>query len=378
MPVFNKPKAGAGNDMNNKRQIILLIICVFLFPITVSAASLREALDKAATYFKQSGKIDPEFKISITGILNFHSKARDSFGEKIETELYFAIERKLPEVRILDIKESVTGVSGKNAVFLKGTYEQKGEITILRLQAIKGTLSGEIQAQTTVEFETGKAAQKTLVAVLDLEAKTLNDEQRKAFSDIFRSALGNIGRFDIASSAEIDKMNPEVVMEKTTGLYWQRKDENKARTWDDAISYCRDLSLGGHSDWRLPEIDELRGLLYCSRGPANVGNNDNCNDGSESPTINQHAFPGTNSSSYWSSTTYADYTRYAWFVYFIHGMVSYNNKSGHHHVRCVRDGQQVFTDPVTNKQFVLINPDVVMEKTSGLYWQREDDDKMRN
>ena len=31
-------------------------------------------------------------------------------------------------------------------------------------------------------------------------------------------------------------------------------------SWDQAKSYAKRLALGGHKDWRLPTMDELRGL----------------------------------------------------------------------------------------------------------------------
>lgn len=33
------------------------------------------------------------------------------------------------------------------------------------------------------------------------------------------------------------------------------------KTWKDAVQYCRSLNEGGHSDWRLPTIDEMRSIV---------------------------------------------------------------------------------------------------------------------
>jgi hypothetical protein len=54
-----------------------------------------------------------------------------------------------------------------------------------------------------------------------------------------------------------------------TGLMWARKDNGANRVWNDsesdlswtqAANYCANLQLGGHSDWRLPTIDELAAI----------------------------------------------------------------------------------------------------------------------
>jgi hypothetical protein len=45
-----------------------------------------------------------------------------------------------------------------------------------------------------------------------------------------------------------------------TGLMWTRKDNGYALRWQPAAEYCRNLQLGGYSDWRLPTIDELKNL----------------------------------------------------------------------------------------------------------------------
>jgi TonB family protein len=53
-----------------------------------------------------------------------------------------------------------------------------------------------------------------------------------------------------------------------TGLMWTKQDNGKDVIWQHAMDYCRNLQLAGHSDWRLPSIDELQGIYDPN---ANVG-----------------------------------------------------------------------------------------------------------
>jgi len=49
-------------------------------------------------------------------------------------------------------------------------------------------------------------------------------------------------------------------IDPATGLMWTKKDNGSNVTWQQAMDYCRNLQLAGHSDWRLPTIDELQGI----------------------------------------------------------------------------------------------------------------------
>ena len=113
------------------------------------------------------------------------------------------------------------------------------------------------------------------------------------------------------------------VTDSGTGLMWQQA-EGGSMTWDNALSYCEGLSLGGNSDWRLPNVTELESITDDTR---------------YNPAINTTYFPNANASEYWSSTTFANHTYDAWYVHFYYGYVNYLNKSGSYYVRCVRGGQ---------------------------------------
>lgn len=52
----------------------------------------------------------------------------------------------------------------------------------------------------------------------------------------------------------------DAVRDTHTGLEWTGRDNGHDLSWHDADRYCRTLTLGGRTSWRLPEIRELEGL----------------------------------------------------------------------------------------------------------------------
>ena len=115
----------------------------------------------------------------------------------------------------------------------------------------------------------------------------------------------------------------EVVLDTKTNLMWQDNNDTKTikKNWSDAIDYCENLTLGGYSDWYLPNINELRSLADRSR---------------YNPAIDP-AFKNVVSYRYWSSTTDVGNTSNAWNVYFLGGDDGWDDKSDTYYVRCVRD-----------------------------------------
>jgi len=131
----------------------------------------------------------------------------------------------------------------------------------------------------------------------------------------------------------------DIVTDHITGLEWQ--DDNATKTvtkpWvtqanydagnysdtsgDTATAYCATLPLDG-GGWRLPTVVELQSIVV---------------DGTYNPSIDTTAFVNYSTSGrYWSSTTRANPTGYAWIVYFGNGHTRSLAKSLNRYVRCVR------------------------------------------
>lgn len=165
------------------------------------------------------------------------------------------------------------------------------------------------------------------------------------------SKLGSGGAV-LADTAESWLM----VKDNVTGLIWEvknakdgTKDYNNANdadntyTWydpdfteypgtagdgtdtKDFIDKLNTSSYGGFSNWRMPTVKELSTLMDRGRTVA--------------PYIDTAYFPNTQTSWYWSSSSYGGGSSDAWGVYFNHGSVDGLHKGYGVYVRAVRSGQ---------------------------------------
>lgn len=112
-----------------------------------------------------------------------------------------------------------------------------------------------------------------------------------------------------------------IVTDLRTGLEWSDTLRDHRLTHAEAEQACRELRLGGHTDWRLPTITELAGLIDYTR---------------HSPAIDIARFSDTQSSAYWTSSPVASSPDYAWFVYFLNGYVNGDHRDSYAWVRAVR------------------------------------------
>jgi len=116
----------------------------------------------------------------------------------------------------------------------------------------------------------------------------------------------------------------QIVTDTQTHLQWQDDAAVKSNSsdWASAITYCEALNFGGKDDWRLPNFNEL---YYIA-------------DRSIYDPALSSVFTNVVSSNYWSSTTVASSSSYAWNVNFNNGNDDWYDKSSSLFVRCVRGG----------------------------------------
>jgi MYXO-CTERM domain-containing protein len=114
----------------------------------------------------------------------------------------------------------------------------------------------------------------------------------------------------------------DTVQDKTTALEWQRRDDGAKRSWQDALSYCANLSLGGLSGWHLPNISELESIVQY----------DTLNNG----VAIDPAFQDPKGDLYWTSTQNEGAPSLTWSITFNIGAVDGVTVSGFGYARCVR------------------------------------------
>lgn len=119
------------------------------------------------------------------------------------------------------------------------------------------------------------------------------------------------------------------VLDNYSGLCWQKNDQ-ASLNWDGAIDYCYNLTLGGHSDWHLPNIIEGITMLdySCdSNAPSH------CHSNFQNSALTWICGA---SCSFWLSTTYPGTPSNSYTLYTGRGYVYYNSKARSLSVRCVR------------------------------------------
>jgi len=123
-------------------------------------------------------------------------------------------------------------------------------------------------------------------------------------------------------------VSSNIVSDTLTHLQWENNETSAiSKTWEEAITHCENFNLNANTDWRLPNIRELKSIVDRTR---------------IAPAIDNTKFITVNTNiSYWSSSTYlgANDPSYAWITNFGSGTSNKTPKSSNAIVRCVRDSE---------------------------------------
>jgi hypothetical protein len=113
------------------------------------------------------------------------------------------------------------------------------------------------------------------------------------------------------------------ITDTSTGLMWQQAYLVQSECgWEPVLTMCENLALGGYSDWRLPNRNELQSIVnYSSYNPAT------------------YLYIPVGMRGFWSSTTDAGNTGVAWYVDFYDGVIGGYFKDYGRFFRAVRGGQ---------------------------------------
>lgn len=120
-------------------------------------------------------------------------------------------------------------------------------------------------------------------------------------------------------------MGADLVRDNATELVWQQYCHPVALTWEDALRVADTLTLGGFTDWRMPNIKELHTIREQQE---------------KGPCVDLLYFPCVASTTtLWSSTTLISQNNdQAWTLKADLGVITYDKKNLKMKLLCVRGG----------------------------------------
>jgi hypothetical protein len=198
-----------------------------------------------------------------------------------------------------------------------------------------------LTTQNVIPANAGISQYKKIIFLLNFKEKTMKTIIK---TKIFLSLMlfGNLAIAQTCKDYITDEWQNsrytdngnQTITDNTTKLTWKKCSEGQSgndcstgsattMNWQNALA-LGGSSFAGKSDWRLPNIEELRSIAAL-----------NC----YSPSINETMFPNTSASSFWSASPNSDGSDNAWILDFPYGYDNGSNRSNSNRVRLVRSGE---------------------------------------
>ena len=146
------------------------------------------------------------------------------------------------------------------------------------------------------------------------------------------SALLGAGGVGLRKAGPL-RVTGDTVVDDTTRLEWQARDDGIKRNWKDSLSYCSRLSLAGKTGWHLANVSELLGITQYDKMVSGVAADP--------------VFQNTKADLYWTSSQNEGAPTLSWSVTFNLGIVDGVTVSGLGYARCVRHLDEVPPAPVS-------------------------------
>ena len=150
------------------------------------------------------------------------------------------------------------------------------------------------------------------------------------------------------------------ITDNVTGLMWGQEQSTREMSWEEAKTYCSNLTLGGYTDWRLPSLKELWSIRDYSEGWPYVNTNyfHFAGDGSEQKQ--QHSF---SSNEYLVNTPLSAKN----LVFVVNDWTGHIKAlDGRRYLRPVRGGAYGINEFVDN------GDNTITDKATGLMWSKDD------
>ena len=219
------------------------------------------------------------------------------------------------------------------------------------------TQGGLAAVEQFMDTSTGDVAASLAGGPLVNRGHRLKTGQTSCFSGssttpIACAASGRDGEFQKGLDRRHVDNGDGTITDLKTGLTWEKlswdgsiHDRLNQFAWQDAYAYkvaaLNTIAFAGHTDWRLPNVNELQTILYYGTSFPAVAPafNTGCVAGCTVLTCSCGWNAGFGGSElYWTSTTYQPAPFYVWTVGAYDGSVGYSARNEVRHVRAVRGG----------------------------------------